>query len=229
VEAPSKRPSYLPETVLWYYEDCQRDTSAGPIVTEANKRRPKMQLAIRRGDGSIISAPEYDSIRRSADIVVDNLIKLSLSTSHTSLSTHAQTASKVPTKSNIRKWFKVEYSQAIFELEAEQKLLRLCSGHWKADTMIGQAFLRQSDAECRRAAICMCAISAMPDLNQLHPGPAPTPQVSDLVRTNVVKRSLELSPGPKSPSASHIQKRSKDASTISRPKITGPSVHSDCK
>ncbi|KAF8258194.1 hypothetical protein EI94DRAFT_1815874 [Lactarius quietus] len=153
-----------------------------------------MQLAIHRGDGLIISAPEYNSIRHSADIVVDKLVKLSLSRSHTSLSAYTQPASKLPTKSNIRKWFKVKYSEAIFELEAEQKLLRLCSGHWKADTMIA---------------------SAMPDPVQLHPGPAPIPQVSNLVPSNATKHSLELSPSPK------------DATMISALKNTGPSVLSN--
>ncbi|KAF8264808.1 hypothetical protein EI94DRAFT_1805298 [Lactarius quietus] len=168
VEAPSQWPSYLPASVLWHYEDCQTDTSAGTIVTDANKHRPKMHLAIRRGDGSIISAPE-----------------LALSSPHTSLPTQPQ-GSKIPTKSNIQKWFKTEYSQAIFELEAEQKLLHLCAGHWKADNMIGQGFLWQSDAE--------------------------------------LKRCLELSPGPKSPSASHIQKRSRDATMISEQKTMGSSA-----
>ncbi|KAF8262065.1 hypothetical protein EI94DRAFT_1809356 [Lactarius quietus] len=185
VEAPSQRPSLFPTLVLWYYEDCQTDTLAGTIVTDANKRRLKMHLAIRRGDRSIISAPEYDSIRRSADIVVDKLIKLSLSRSHTSLSAYTQPASKLPMKSNIRKWFKVEYSEAIFELRLSKNF---------------SAFLWHNDAECRQSAIHMHAVSAMPNPVQLHPGPAPIPQVSNLVPSNATKRSLELSPSPKSPS-----------------------------
>ncbi|KAF8268369.1 hypothetical protein EI94DRAFT_1785947 [Lactarius quietus] len=224
VEAPSQRPSYLPASVLWHYEDCQTDTSAGTIVTDANKCRPKMHLAIRRGDGSIISAPEYDSIRRSADIAVEKLIRLALSSRHTSFPTQPQ-GSKILTKSNIWKWFKAEYSQVIFELEAEQKLLCLCSGHWKADNMIGQGFLQQSDAECKWTAIRMQAVSAMPNPpDRLYSEPAPILQVSDWAHTGAVKRCLELSPGPKSPSASHIQKRSRDAAMISEQKTMGSSA-----
>ncbi|KAF8267516.1 hypothetical protein EI94DRAFT_1801601 [Lactarius quietus] len=191
VEAPSVWPSCLPQSVLWNYEDCLTDKSAGDIVTELNKHRPKMQLAIHCGDGSIISSLD----------------------------------SKLPTKSNIRKWFRQEYSQAILELEAKQKLLHLCSGHWKADTMIGQAFLRHSDAENKWAALRAHAASSSSNFSEpLQAMPASIPNMDMAPPFNAAKHSLEMSPGPKSPSATHAQKRSKDETLISGKKNTGPSV-----
>ncbi|KAF8272679.1 hypothetical protein EI94DRAFT_1795895 [Lactarius quietus] len=67
----------------------------------------------------------------------------------------------------------------------------------------------------------------MPDPVQLHPGPAPIPQVLNLVPSNATKRSLELSPSPKSPSVTHIQKRSRDMTMISVLKNMGPSALSN--
>ncbi|KAF8261816.1 hypothetical protein EI94DRAFT_1705236 [Lactarius quietus] len=211
------------------FEEKQVTKSELPLVPGIHQAA-EQTLAHHRLWGQATQLPNIQnstSIPHTRDIVIDKLVKLSLSRSHTSLSAYTQPASKLPTKSNIQKWFKVEYSEAIFELEAEQKLLHLCSGHWKADTMIGQAFLQHNDAECRWSAICTRAASAMPDPVQLHPGPAPIPQVSNLVPSNATKRSLELSPSPKSPSATHIQQHSRDATMISALKNTGPSALSN--
>jgi hypothetical protein len=130
---------------------------AGDIVTDSNKHRPKMQLVIRREDGSVISPVEFDNIRRSADMHAKRLIELTTSSSNIPTLLRG---SMQPTKSNIKKWFRAEFNQAILELEAEQKYLRLCSAHWKADTMIGQAFLRLSDAEHKHRA---CEASSVPN------------------------------------------------------------------
>src|SRR6202453_3545633 len=69
VESSSMRPSFLLPSVLWSYKDCLTDKSAGDIVTANNRNRPKMTIAIRHGDGSVISYPEYDNIRRSAGLL----------------------------------------------------------------------------------------------------------------------------------------------------------------
>jgi hypothetical protein len=82
VEAPSKRPPCVHPSVLWYYEDCLTDKTAGDIVTDSNKHRPKMQLIIRCEDGSVISPVEFDNIRRSADMHAERLIELTTSSSN---------------------------------------------------------------------------------------------------------------------------------------------------
>ena len=203
VEAPSKRPLCVHPSVLWYSSDCITDKTAGDIVTEANKHRPKTHLILRHEDGTILSSAEHDNVQMSADIFATRLIALARKDRQL-----CPPGSKLPTKTNVKKWFKPEYSQFLLELEAEQPYLRLCSAHWKADNFIGQAFLRQSDSECKRRAR---EASSMPGpQKQCDPAPAPSIPVSSVVPINMAKRALELSPGPKSPSASHAQKRSKD-------------------
>jgi hypothetical protein len=124
-----------------------------------------------------------------------------------------------PTKSNIKKWFRAEFNQAILKLEAEKKYLCLCSAHWKADTMIGQAFLRLSDAEHKHRAR---EASSVPNpLSQRDRVPASVPVLS-VEPANSAKRALEWSPGPKSPSASHAQKRSKDGTRNKEPSAPLP-------
>jgi hypothetical protein len=216
VEAPSKWPPCVHPSILWYYEDCLTDKTAGDIVTDSNKHRPKMQLVIHREDGSVISPVEFDNIRRSADIHAERLIELTTSSSNipTLLCSSMQS-----TKSNIKKWFRAKFNQAILELEAEQKYLCLCSAHWKADTMIGQAFLRLSDAEHKHRAR---EASSVPNpLSQRDHVPASVP-VSSVEPANSAKRALEWSPGPKSPSASHTQKRSKDGTRNKEPSAPLP-------
>jgi hypothetical protein len=101
VEAPSKRPSCLKPFVLWYHEDCQTDKTAGDIVTAANKHRPKMHLIIRCEDGSVISGPEFENIKHSAELLVERLIACVAKNPQRML----VSTSKVPTKSNVKKWF----------------------------------------------------------------------------------------------------------------------------
>ncbi|KAI9428865.1 hypothetical protein H4582DRAFT_2090797 [Lactarius indigo] len=213
VEPSSLRPSFLPLSVLWYYDDCKKDTSAGIIITANNRRRPKMSLAIRRPNGTPIEHQEYANVRHSADIIVQNLVKFVDSDPRTDANGGN---SKSRTKTFVKNLFSAEYRRAILELEAEQKLLRLCSFHWKADAMIGQAFLRRNEIESKAAMNRGQAPSSglnPSDANGSQPDLSPTapiPQVLVPAPMNVAKHALELSPGPKSPSVSHAQKRSKD-------------------
>lgn len=204
VEPPPVRPQVLPQTVLWDYEDCESDRSEGVIVTEANKRRPRMNLAIRRPDGKKVSSLEFSNIRRSADFIIQKLINLASSDPRSA----AHTGSSKPwTKKFLKNTFTAEYCQAILDLEAEQKLLRLCSAHWKADAMIGQAFSRRSEAEARAARSTSIQMNPFDD----HQPPDPSALLSqnkEVAFANKAKRSLEWSPGPKSPSASQAHKRS---------------------
>jgi hypothetical protein len=125
--------------------------------------------------------------------------------------------SKPLTKTLARTLFKAEYCRAILELKEEHKLLRLCSSHWKADMMIGQAFPWANDAEVKMEPHCR------PDLSKPPTAPKP-PTMPILQASNAAKRPLELSPGPKSPSVLRIQKRSKDNTAHSKQKTTGSTV-----
>ncbi|KAH8995850.1 hypothetical protein EDB86DRAFT_3077415 [Lactarius hatsudake] len=201
VEPPSVRPHFLEKEVLWYYDDCATDKKYGDIITPMNMYRPKMNLAIRRPDGSKVST--QDTAMHAND-------------------------PKSRTKSFIRNAFKTEYNQAILELEAEHKLLRLCDVHWKADTLIGLIFLQRSLAKSKAAAASnrAHAASSIPPDDTLELPPAPIPQAQDVAPVNVAKHAFELSPGPKSPSALQAQKCSKDGIAPTGQKTTGPPVPS---
>ncbi|KAH9077679.1 hypothetical protein EDB83DRAFT_2311388 [Lactarius deliciosus] len=210
------RPQFLPQEVLWYDNDCETDKTYGDIVTQQNKYRPKMNLAIRRPDGSKVSTQEFSNIRHSTVIIFQKLLSIITSDPHMPESL---------TKTSVKNLFKTEFDRAVLELEAEQRLLRLCSNHWKADALIGKMFSARNEAEASNRTR---TASSMPPDDTPSPPTAPIPQVWDAAPVNVAKRALELSPGPKSPSASHVQKRSKDrVVALSGQKTTGPSVPSN--
>jgi hypothetical protein len=210
VDAPPMRPHYLPASVLWYFDNCQTDKTYSDIITAVNSCRPKMNLAIRHPDGLKIPSMEYGNVQHSTDIIVQKLCRLIHSDPRM---THTLN-SKPPTKTLVQTLFKAEYRQAIFELKEEHHLLCLCSAHWKADMLIGQAFSQRNDAEGKAATVYGQDPSKPPTL--------PILQVLDAAPANTAKHSLELSPGPKSPSVLHSQKCAKDDAMLSRQKTTGP-------
>lgn len=217
VEPPPIRPRYVKKEVLWELDDCYE--LMGEVVTEANKRRPKMNLAIRDDDGNPVSPTEFSNIRRAAVRISKELVR-KISSDPRAL----VFAGNPRTKVTLKKYFEAEYNEAILKLEAEKKILRLCGQHWKADQMIGQALLRRSDADTKVTLTdpFLAPPSSIPNTSGLpaEPYAALVPQ-ADVVPMNVVKRALELSPGPKSPSAVHTQKRSKDSLMVPGKKTMG--------
>ncbi|KAH9011340.1 hypothetical protein EDB85DRAFT_2160067 [Lactarius pseudohatsudake] len=200
VEVPYERPEFLPITVLWDFEDCKTDTSQGVIITKKNKSRPRMGIALRRPNGKVVSSLKHSNMRRSAELIVQKLIN--------SVNSDPRSAACASGrfKMFIKKHFAADYGRAVLDLEAEQKLLRLCSAHWKADAMITQVFLRRAKAEAEANSVRPTS----PQSNQsLEPPTAFIPQIQEVAPMKAAKRAFELSPGPKSPSASHAQKRSK--------------------
>ena len=220
VEQPTTRPEVHPETILWDYDNCEKDTSEGLIVTEDNKRRPKMRFAIRRPNGTRVSDRDYRNIRTTTDYVVQKLLNLVVSSPN--YITHPCKLNKT----SIKTLFQAEYDQAVLELESKQKLLCLCSDHWKADTMIGQSLLQhaggKSVAKGQRSSK-----SNPSDKKDSQPSePSHTTaalHIWDVAPANAAKRTLEQSPGPKSPSTLHIQKCSKDGTVPSQPTALVPS------
>ncbi|KAH9008186.1 hypothetical protein EDB83DRAFT_2323319 [Lactarius deliciosus] len=205
VEPPPLRPDFLPTTVLWDFDDCYTDKTLGDILTDDNKCRPRLSLAIRRPDGSKISNFELSNMRRSAELIVQRLIKFINSDPRSA----GAGGLKTRPKTFIKKYFMAEHYQAVLDLEAEQKLLRLCSAHWKADAFITKVFLERNKEKVRAATNSAPATS--PQLSQSpEPPTAFIPQIREVAPMKATKRALELSPGPKSPSASHAQKRNKD-------------------
>jgi hypothetical protein len=145
--------------------------------------------------------------------------------------------SKPQTKMLIKELFLAKFHQAILDLEAEHPFLHLCSYHWKAEAMISQAFLWRGDDEVQEVTDHVCTTSL--NLNTFNtnvkvsqpPKPlrnTPTTHVQDVPPMNVAKYAYEASPRPKSPSASHVQKHSKDSTRPSVQKATDPLVLSKC-
>ncbi|KAH9020748.1 hypothetical protein EDB85DRAFT_2152869 [Lactarius pseudohatsudake] len=201
VEVPYERPEFLPITVLWDFDDCKTDKTQGDIITNKNKSRPRMGIALRRPNGKVVSSLEYSNIRRSADIIVQKLI------SSVNSDPRSAACASGRIKTFIKKHFAADYGRAVLDVEAEQKLLRLCSDHWKADAMITKVFLQRAKAEAEANS----APPTSPQSDQsLEPPTASIPQIQEVAPMKAAKRAFELSPGPKSPSASHAQKRSKD-------------------
>ena len=196
-----------------------------------------MHIALRTEDGIPFSPNVYNNVRDFADLLVRQLLE------QFSMDPRLR-AHKSVTKSLFKSLFYTEYRQAILALDANEKLLRLCARHWKAEVLISQAFLRRggSGAEIKRehsVAPVPSSIAPVPSsivpvpsstvlvlssvaLVPLSVAPVPTPvvpipmrwDVEDMAPNAPSKRPLELSPGPKSPSASHAQKRTKDGATL---------------
>ena len=201
-----------------------------------------MQLALHNEDGTLVSANLYDNVRVFSDLLVRQLLeKFSVD--------GRLKAVKSVTKSVFKSLFFTEYRQAILALEAEEPLLRLCARHWKAETMISQAFLRRGGGGTeskqdghsiipkpssvvpvppsivlKPSSIVPVPSSVVPKPSSIVPVPSsivPSPatpmlcDVGNMATNGASKRSLDLSPGPKSPSASHAQKRTKDDPPVS--------------
>ncbi|KAF8258737.1 hypothetical protein EI94DRAFT_1707720 [Lactarius quietus] len=161
---------------------------------EANKRQPKMSLAIHHPDGTKILSQEYSKIRRSVDLIMKKLI--------TTVDSNPRTAvhgSLPRTKTFLRKWFLAEYDQAILELEAQQTILHLCSAHWKADTLIRQMLLQRSETGSKDTPRNVASANSAP-----------------MAPTNIAPMALQ----PQVPLALHVQKRSKDEAALTQQKTT---------
>ena len=133
---------------------------------------------------------------------------------------------KLPTKANLKSLFPAKFSQAILQLKAKHTDLHLCSAHWKAEAIISQIFLTGTGKPIVDS--CSALIFSPSEPSPASPMSAPLNlQVMDVVPMNVAKHALELSPGPKSPSALQTQKRSKDDTISVGQKMTGLSVLSN--
>jgi hypothetical protein len=179
----------------------------GVIIMEANRRRPRMALAIRCIDGRLISGEEFKVILQVAKAITRALIARIIKDPCAVVFNN-----KLRTKSTLKKFFEPEYNQTLLELEAHNKHLHLCSAHWKADHMIGQVLLNLGDTNDTTA---LTADAGAPSSSLSHSNKAlplelysaSILQVSDVMSINVAKRALEQSPGPKSPSAVHVTLR----------------------
>ncbi|KAH9939508.1 hypothetical protein B0H21DRAFT_812705 [Amylocystis lapponica] len=113
--APAVRPKEYPIEVLWNFEDCKYDEDACP--SDSNPSRPSMVTAIRHRDGTMITQAEWKNIKATA---------------HHCKQTYFWT------------YFFDEWLGVLQEMERQQPLLALCSGHWKAEHVLGLVLLSHS-------------------------------------------------------------------------------------
>ena len=210
-----------------------------------------MQLALRNEDGTLVSANVYDNVWVFSDLLVCQLLK------KFNMDSCLKTVKSV-TKSVFKSLFFTKYHQAILALKAEEPLLCLCARHWKAETMISQAFLQRggggTESKHDGHSIISKPLSAIPvpssiilkpssivpvpssivlKPSSIVPVPSsiiPSPAIpmlrdmGDMAANGTLKHSLDLSPGLKSPSASHSQKRVKDNPPVSGLRTTSSLV-----
>ena len=209
VEPPVMCPHLLPVEVLWDLRDCSHDPDG--VVTESNKHRPRMSLAICEANSRKISLEEYKKIRKATEIVVKKLNRTVNSDPRAALY-----VSTPRTKTFFVKWFLDEFNQAVLDLEAQKTILRLCSAHWKAEAMITLVLQNQNEGSGRASASTTSLDPSNANGFQFQePWQAtPIPPASGVAPSSAAKRALEFSPGPKSPSALHTQKRSKDDAVL---------------
>lgn len=124
---PASRPPEYPFEVLWCFEDCKKDPDAK--ISPGNSSRPSMQTVIRNPDGTLISDGIWNSIRLSSREVVNFLLD--------NVSITARDATRPKTKQFFKSFHSEHWRKAIEHLELLQPLLQLCTGHWKADHVLG--------------------------------------------------------------------------------------------
>lgn len=192
------------------------DKKYGDILMEANRSRPKMALVLRDENGTKIAGGAFNNIRLFTDLLVRQLLDKASADPRV-------IGAKSLTKSSYKSLFHTEYHQAILTIEAQETALRLCTRHWKAEVMLSQSFLRRggSNAEDKHGrSIALTTSDENPSQPQERLRAVPIPKLRDMgdaapaPMNAAPKRALELSPGPKSPSSSHAQKRTKDHTTL---------------
>ena len=124
-EAPLSWPDFLPTSVIWFYNDCVTDKSVGNIIMEGNKSQQKMQLAVHRPDGTILSNSEYTDIHRATYLITHELVK---HISSDPLFAACAGDSRLWTRTFLKTNFYPHYHQVLLDLEADQKLC-LCACH----------------------------------------------------------------------------------------------------
>ena len=121
------RPDTCKRSVLWNIEDCQYYG----LVTEKNSSRPPMDKCIRNSQGETISTSEYGAIKGTARMLVAvHLVPLG-----NPADPAARTKTK--TKTYYKKYFLQNFRDVLDKLEAQEPLLTLCAGRWKAEHIVG--------------------------------------------------------------------------------------------
>jgi hypothetical protein len=202
------RPSHLPPSVLWTWEDCLADPLSG--LTKSNKSRPVMQRALRTEGGTGIALSQWRAIRNSACAVARSAL------SHL-VSCDPRAASMPRRKKYFKTFFPEEWEAALIKLEGAADLLTLCAGRWKADMTLGTV-LAATISSRPPSSLSSSRPSPSPLLQRPHlpsqPAPARGPQTQKMPVGNKNKR-------PRDPSPQRRRKKAKSSAQSGEDKDTG--------
>jgi hypothetical protein len=185
----SGRPLQYPPAVLWTFEDCKKDPSID--FTAANEARVSLQKIIRHPNGTMVTHSAVKAITSRARPIVDKILAR--------VPSHIQR--KDIGKTYFRTTYPAEWDGACQELESAQPLLKLCSGHWKAEFVLAQVIQSIKRGKKDKATVSISR-SASPELD---------PTVSDLYHAPISQQS---------PNGGTIfQKRQRSDSDIQTPPV----------
>jgi hypothetical protein len=125
---PAVRPEKYPVGILWNVDDAKSDPDV--VFDPQNPCRIPMASALRHEDGRLINSSLYNAIRSSVRSLIDNLLF--------PVVPKDQTSQRQPrTKRLFKDLYCETWNTAVNQYETEQPLLALCSGHWKAEHLLG--------------------------------------------------------------------------------------------
>ena len=187
----SGRPLQYPPAILWTFEDCKKDPSID--FTVANEARVALQKIIRHPNGTMVTHSAVKAITSRARPIVDKILAR--------IPSHIQR--KDIGKSYFRTTYPAEWDGACHELETAQPLLKLCSGHWKAEFVLAQVIQSiKRGKNLKGKAAASNSRSASPELD---------PTASDIYHTPISQQS---------PNGSTIsKKRQRSDSDIQTPSV----------
>jgi len=134
------RPDRYPESILWNFADLGADPDIN--IDENNSNRPPMQSVIRHENGDLIDTGLYTAIRVSGcSLIEDELFPL--------LPKNRATQNRPRTKKLFKDTCREAWNKVVRQYEEEQPLLTLCSGHWKAEYMLGSILASIQQLETR--------------------------------------------------------------------------------
>ena len=185
----SGRPLQYPPAVLWTFEDCKKDPSID--FTAANEARVALQKIIRHPNGIMVTHSAVKTITsRARPIVGKILARVPSHIKHKDIG-----------KTYFRTTYPAEWDEACQELETAQPLLKLCSGHWKAEFVLAQVIQSIKRGKKGKATLSISR-SASPELD---------PTASDLHHAPISQQS---------PNGSTIfQKRQRSDSDVQTPSV----------
>ena len=125
----------------------------------ANEARVALQKIIRHPNGTMVTHSAVKAITSRARPVVDRLLAY----------VPSSIQRKDIGKSYFRTTYPAEWDGACQELETAQPLLKLCSGHWKAEFVLAQVIQSIKRGKLKGKATVSNSRSASPELELLDP------------------------------------------------------------